>query len=256
MLITPSHRASSSVKDPKSGLGFSASSSCSAKVVMLSSVLFWVVLSPPPQPSSAFSVVVAELAVSPPLEVNWVKPDLTGQCLEIACILLQSGSCFVKVVMLITPSHRASSSVKDPKSGLGFSASSSCSAKVVMLSSVLFWVVLSPPPQPSSAFSVVVAELAVSPPRQSSNFFFFVLHLVINLSRLNSSPELAVSESLTAVARLTLARKLLSHRESLPSWSLSPSSHPSRLFRFHALLSSSAQPVAVVTGFGSRRESS
>ncbi|KAL0696280.1 hypothetical protein Bca4012_063460 [Brassica carinata] len=123
--------------------------------------------------------------------------------------------------MLITPSHRASSSVKDPKSGLGFSASSSCSAKVVMLSSVLFW-----------------------------------LHLVINLSRLNSSPELAVSESLTAVARLTLARKLLSHRESLPSWSLSPSSHPSRLFRFHALLSSSAQPVAVVTGFGSRRESS
>ncbi|KAG2298891.1 hypothetical protein Bca52824_035363 [Brassica carinata] len=77
--------------------------------------------------------------------------------------------------MLNTPSHRASSSVEAPESGLSFSASSSCSAKVVMLSSVLFWVVLSPTPQPSSAFSVVVAELAVSPPRQSSNFFFFVV---------------------------------------------------------------------------------
>ncbi|KAL0734234.1 hypothetical protein Bca4012_010444 [Brassica carinata] len=254
MLNTPSHRASSSVEAPESGLSFSASSSCSAKVVMLSSVLFWVVLSPTPQPSSAFSVVVAELAVSPPLEVNRIKPDLTGQCLEIACILLQNGSCFVKVVMLITPSHRASSSIEAPESGLSFSASSSCSAKVVMLSSVLFWVVLSPTPQPSSSFSVVVAELAVSPPRQSSNFFFFVLHRVINLSCLNSSPELAVSESLTTAARLTLPQKLLSHSESLSSRSLSPSSHPSHLFRFRALSSSSAQPV--VTGFGSRRESS
>ncbi|KAL0696290.1 hypothetical protein Bca4012_063470 [Brassica carinata] len=134
--------------------------------------------------------------------------------------------------MLITPSHRASSSVEAPESGLSFSASSSCSAKVVMLSSVLFWVVLSPPPQPSSAFSVVVAELAVSPRRQSSNFFLFVVFhsvvfescqapiLIANLIHDHQIPPLCFTFVTLRRAQLRL------FQASSPSSSSSPSHEP------------------------------
>ncbi|KAL0876834.1 hypothetical protein Bca101_026539 [Brassica carinata] len=134
--------------------------------------------------------------------------------------------------MLITPSHRASSSIEAPESGLSSSASSSCSAKVVMLSSVLFWVVLSPPPQPSSAFSVVVAELAVSPPRQSSNFFLFVVFhsvvfescqapiLIANLIHDHQIPPLCFTFVTLRRAQLRL------FQASSPSSSSSPSHEP------------------------------